>query len=755
MSRAASSLISLTLAVVTIGFTATASQILTLRELLVVFHGNELFIGIILGNWLLLEAAGSCLARKSADRTNNPTGTFIALQCLIGASPLASVLGIRLFKWALRIPVGELLGIEYVFPVSLFALAPIGIADGAIFPYICRALSDSLNREEAPARAYLYQSLGAVLAGVACVVYLLQGVEPIPLSVFLLLLTLCCVACLLRSGGSDRRAKRAAWGLAVVAGLGLLSGGARWLERESAALQWYEYSLAGTRQSIYSHLAVIRDREQYTFFANGSPYATTPNPEVTIEEFVHFALLSHPRPARVLVIGGGAGGLLAEALKHPVTAVDYTEQDPLIVEQFRRFSTPLTEYELTHPRVRMHPVEGRLFLRTTRGRYDVILVSLPVASTLSLNRFYTMEFYALARQRLDAGGILAVRLPGSETMLSRELGQLNGRAYASLKAVFPSVRMVIGGQNIFMASDDPAVMAVGGEDLILRMRFRQITPGLVNEGYIRYKTDPGRFIGLEEKIVSSAQVEVNRDSSPKGVIDGLVFLSSAVSPFMAKVLEAAGGIPASGYMLVLAILVVGPVVVLRRRGSELFLSYAAASTGFTGMLLCVLLILAFQVYYGHVYHHIAMLTALFMLGSGAGAWWSIRCRNISLLFIEVAMVLLCLAVSLTMFLEPAAALAQPAVFGLMFLAGLLSGVEFPVVVSWADRSYERVGATAGRFYAIDLCGAVLGAILTAILLVPGIGLTGTTLVAAMIKVGSVALVYRFGPPRQERPVVLL
>jgi len=754
MGRVTSSLTSLTLAVVTIGFTATASQILTLRELLVAFHGNELFIGIILGNWLLLEAVGSCLARKKADRTTSPTGTFIALQCLVGLSPLASILGIRSFKYLLRIPVGELLGIEYVFAVSLFALAPVGITDGAIFPYACRVLSDPLNREEAPARAYLFQSLGAFAAGVACVVYFLQHLEPIPLSAFLLLLNLCCVACLLWSHRAGARARQAAWGVAVVAGLGLVSGGTCWLERESAALQWYEYSLAGTRQSIYSHLAVIRDREQYTFFANGIPYATTPNPEVTIEEFAHFALLSHPRPARVLVIGGGAGGLLAEVLKHPVIAVDYTEQDPIIVEQFRRFSTPLTEYELRHPRVRMHPVEGRLFLRTTPGGYDVILVSLPVASTLSLNRFYTMEFYALARQHLDAGGIVAVRLPGSETMLSRELAQLNGRAYASLKAVFPSVRMVIGGQNIFMASDDPAVMAVGREDLVERMRLRRITPGLVNEGYVRYKMDPRRFVGLEEKIVASAKVEPNRDSNPKGVIDGLVFLSSAVSPFMAGVLQGVGRLPALGYVVAVVIMIIGLVAVQRRRRSELFLSYAAASTGFTGMLLCILLILAFQVYYGYVYHHIAMLTALFMLGSGAGAWWSIARRNIPLLFVEAGMVLLTLITWFTVFLELATPIAQPAIFGLMFLTGLLTGVEFPVVVGWADRSYERVGETTGWFYAMDLCGAVLGAILTAILLIPGIGLTGTAFVAAMIKAGSVVLVYRSSFPRRGGPAVL-
>ncbi len=54
----------LTLARWTLGFTATASQVLILRELCVVFPGNELFLGVMLGTWLLLGAAGQACWRR-------------------------------------------------------------------------------------------------------------------------------------------------------------------------------------------------------------------------------------------------------------------------------------------------------------------------------------------------------------------------------------------------------------------------------------------------------------------------------------------------------------------------------------------------------------------------------------------------------------------------------------------------------------------------------------------------------------------
>lgn len=116
------------------GFTATASQILIIRELLVTFHGNELFMGIIFGNWLILEAVGSYSTRKRADYTKRHISWFTILQTTIGLSCLLSILFIRSFKYLFNIPTGEVLGIHYVAIISLITLAPVSMTDGALFP---------------------------------------------------------------------------------------------------------------------------------------------------------------------------------------------------------------------------------------------------------------------------------------------------------------------------------------------------------------------------------------------------------------------------------------------------------------------------------------------------------------------------------------------------------------------------------------------------------------------------------------------
>jgi len=47
-----------------LGFTAVIGQIVLMRELIVVFNGNEISMGIMLATWLLWTAAGSSLGSR-------------------------------------------------------------------------------------------------------------------------------------------------------------------------------------------------------------------------------------------------------------------------------------------------------------------------------------------------------------------------------------------------------------------------------------------------------------------------------------------------------------------------------------------------------------------------------------------------------------------------------------------------------------------------------------------------------------------
>jgi len=173
------------------GATATAAQILIIRELLVVFYGSELAIGIILANWLLLEAGGSFWARKPAAISKIHVSVFAILQVCIGLGCLLSILFIRSFKYIFLLSTGEILGLEHMFIISLLALAPVAILDGALFPFGCKGLSQISRYQKAAGRVYLYQALGSFAAALFFVFFLIAWFNTLELASLLFFINCC------------------------------------------------------------------------------------------------------------------------------------------------------------------------------------------------------------------------------------------------------------------------------------------------------------------------------------------------------------------------------------------------------------------------------------------------------------------------------------------------------------------------------------------------------------------------------------
>jgi spermidine synthase len=184
------------------------------------------------------------------------------------------------------------------------------------------------------------------------------------------------------------------------------------LHHYSIKAQWKNQNVVHYQNSQYGNICILENEGQYIFFQDGIPNIITPIPDIPyIEEFVHLPLLAHPEPARILILSGGAGGLISEALKHPsIEAIEYAELDPLLLDLLRKFPTPLTESELNDRRVQIKHVDGRLLLRTAKHRYDLIFIGIQEPSSLQANRFFTEEFFSLAKERLNKDGILVLGL---------------------------------------------------------------------------------------------------------------------------------------------------------------------------------------------------------------------------------------------------------------------------------------------------------------------------------------------------------
>lgn len=126
------------------------------------------------------------------------------------------------------------------------------------------------------------------------------------------------------------------------------------------------------------------------------------------ESLVHPAMMLHPDPQRVLIIGGGDGGTLEEVLKHPsVKAVTMVELDGEVVDIAKAYLRSICGAAFEDPRVRLLIGDGRRFVEETAETFDVILLDL--TDPMEPSKYvYTREFYALCAKRLRPGGILGL-----------------------------------------------------------------------------------------------------------------------------------------------------------------------------------------------------------------------------------------------------------------------------------------------------------------------------------------------------------
>lgn len=96
--------------------------------------------------------------------------------------------------------------------------------------------------------------------------------------------------------------------------------------------------------------------------------------EFSYQEMISFLpLCSHPNPERVLVVGGGDGGVAREAVKHPrVLSVDVVEIDERVVRLSEQY-LPFMACGFQHEKVTLHIEDGFEFMKNNAQKFDIII----------------------------------------------------------------------------------------------------------------------------------------------------------------------------------------------------------------------------------------------------------------------------------------------------------------------------------------------------------------------------------------------
>jgi spermidine synthase len=737
------------------------AQVVLLRELLVVFGGNEMVIGIMLATWLLWTAVGSGFLSRLAHK-HEPRRMMALLQ--VGEALLlpATVFALRASRNLLHAVPGEVLGPVPMLLTSLLALSAFCALSGWLFAAGARLLAQAAGSSgsDSISSMYLLEAAGSSIGGILASLALLPYLDSFQIAVLIGFANLAAAAFLVLP---RLRVKIAAYALLLVLISPALIAG-RELDRRTVAAQWPGFRLLASANSRYGSLAVLENESGTTMVENGLPLVSVPDPQAA-EETVHFALLQHPAPRSLLLIGGGLNGSLLQALRHPtMERVDYVELDPEILRLARRHFR--SEWMAAgDPRVHVHNMDGRLFLKSSRRNFDVIIASLPDPQTAQLNRFYTREFFREAASRLAPGGVLSFQLRASENYISPELAQLLRCVRATLRQTFTEVAVIPGDNAVFLASNRAGLLTTSPGEIVSRLRARRLQTVYVREYYLPFRMAPDRVADLEQQLAPQAGTQVNGDFSPVAYYFDVLLWSGQFSDAYRKLFAALAAVPFSRALAVLFLLMLSAAGLFRwrsgsdgRRGGAAF---CVAAMGFTLLALEVLLLLGFQAIYGYVYHQLAIIIAAFMAGMALGSWLALRwlreARGLApkrllhwLAITQVLAMLSPLLLYVTLAgLTSVESVTWSAVIGnvifpvLALLAGTLGGCQFPL----ANRIYfqEQAHARPGTLYAVDLAGACAGALLISAYLVPVFGFLRTGKLVALINLvpAAMALVSSF------------
>ncbi len=476
-----------------IGFSAVIGQIVLMRELIVVFNGNEISLGIMLATWLFWTAAGSSLSSSLALGANNARRAVAALECLLAASLPPTIWALRASKTIFQTVPGELVGPLPMLLASLACLSLFCLVSGALFVVAARMAEAecAVSARAAASSAYMLEAVGSGLGGIVASMVLLRFLDSFQIATIVAILNLCMAGVLLLRVSRKQFAALAL--AAALIAIPLLTFVAPSLDRSSQARLWRGFHLVGSRDSIYGNLTVTGTGNLRSIYQNGVLLANAPDQNAA-EEAVDYALLESPAPRRVLLIGGGVNGSIAEALKHPtVERIDTVELDPALIDMARQFFPAQFAPLVSDPRVHMHYADGRYYLRTTGDRFDVIILNVPDPQTAQINRFYTAEFFRSARDHLAPGGLLALQLRSSEETISPDLADFLRCIRRTLEEVFPTIVAIPGDTIHFFAATRPDVLTADPQTLIARLNERNLQPQYVREYFIPFRMMPDRM----------------------------------------------------------------------------------------------------------------------------------------------------------------------------------------------------------------------------------------------------------------------
>lgn len=731
-----------------LGFTSLVGQILLLRELITVFYGNETAYAIILASWLFWVSVGSYTLSLLSPRIKDPRRWIAVFLWAVSLILPSVIVAVRLLKQALSIQTGEIAGLISMSLSSFILSAPLTFFLGGLFTLVCRLPQEQPSPPYGVGTVYIWESIGAAAGGILFSFVFVHLLPAVHLAVLVGVVNILALVSLYRPRETVFKSGVV---LCVLTAVAFSAGFVSYIDRATRRAQWRGLELLAATDSIYGNIAMTKLGDAYSLYESGLLSYTTRD-DLSSETNIHFPLLAHPAPGNILLIGNGAGGSLREALKYPRVRVDYIELDPAVIEISQEYLPSQYTQPLKDKRVRVIHTDGRLFVKRTKEKYDVVIVNLPDPYTALLNRYYSLEFFKEAGAILNPGGILAFSITSSENYLSGEAKDLLRSLHTTLRKVFADVKAIPGEAVIFLACGKEHVLTYDHRVFLERLKERAVETKYVREYYLPYQLSADRVLYIEN--VLRVKGELNTDARPVAYLYDIVLWSTQFSTALKGLVDKIRWIQWY-HLLVVPLVILGLGWAVKKSSSTAIISLSILTTGFSEIIFQVIVILAFQTLYGYAYYKIGLIMAAFMAGLVVG---SLIARSMAgeapsriLKIYKRVQLAICLYPAVLPFVfavfrdAPVAERFVPGfatAFALLpFIAGLIGGLQYPLALQliYLKKREKTVAESAGFLYAVDVLGATFGALLAGMFLIPLLGIYPAAFFCASINAAVLVL----------------
>ncbi len=195
------------------------------------------------------------------------------------------------------------------------------------------------------------------------------------------------------------------------------------------------------------------------------------------EALVQPAMVLHPDPKKVAIIGGGEGAAIREVLSHKsVDMAVMVDLDEKVVECAKEYLPSFHAGSFSDERATILFEDGRKFLEETDITFDVIIIDITCPlETGPAYKLFTREFYDLVKQKLAPNGLLSVQASTvslaaltTYTVISRTLNEVFINVFPYV-AHIPFFAMHWG---FCLATNDEGPAQISGEEIDRRISER-------------------------------------------------------------------------------------------------------------------------------------------------------------------------------------------------------------------------------------------------------------------------------------------